>query len=167
MRCLKGKSKNKGFTLLELIVVIGLAVIIMGIGVPSFHAQIDQNQRKSATVDFILGMAYARAESVRRGKDVYLRSLSGTRSWTGGWCVTTESDCRGEVIRQFNVPIKIIINSSSPAAESFKFNAQGFLASSSESLSFCGEQSSKKIVVTPVGQPLMKDCTCNQDAQCI
>jgi type IV fimbrial biogenesis protein FimT len=158
---------QRGLTIIEVVVVIAIATILIGIAVPSFKSQITASQRKSATVDFLIGMAYARSESVKQGKNVYLRSLSGTQSWTGGWCVTTQADCRGEVLRQFNVPIKVIIKSSASTVTAFSFNPQGFLASASDSLSFCSGEASKKVVVTPIGQALLKTCSCNEQSQCI
>jgi type IV fimbrial biogenesis protein FimT len=157
--------QQRGMTLLEAMVVLAIAAILLGIAVPAFNTQIANSSRRAASVDFITGMAYARAESVKRGTEVHLRSLTGTQWWSTGWCVTVNADCSGEVIRKFDAQ-GVTIKSSLPAGTVFTFNSQGFLGSTSTSVSFCRDAKGKKVTVTPLGQALAQDCSCNSDSLC-
>jgi len=60
------KKRNRGFTLLELMVVIVLAAILFGVGIPSFTNFIRNARMTSAANDLIAAVHMTRAEAVKR-----------------------------------------------------------------------------------------------------
>ncbi len=97
--------KNSGYTLLELLVSVAMAVILLTTGVPSFKQTLQNSRRATQVNAFIADMAYARSEALKRGDRVSLcRSNNyadalphcGTGDgWEDGWIVFSDSDRNG------------------------------------------------------------------------
>lgn len=79
---------SKGFSLIELMVVLSVATILLGIGVPGFRGLI-LSQRMTTTVnDFFAAINLARSEAMQRGARVDLvPSDANGKDWTRGWVV--------------------------------------------------------------------------------
>ncbi len=83
-----------GVTLLELIVVMGIAAILLGVAATSYKG-ITTSSRISGEINGLLGdMQYARSEAIKQGQSVIVCvSTSGTdctpasTSWDRGWIV--------------------------------------------------------------------------------
>jgi type IV fimbrial biogenesis protein FimT len=88
------KSREKGFTLIELMVTLALAIIIATIAVPSYRAFIVNQQLTAASGDFMASLLQARSEAVRLGRNVALAPADGT-DWRSGWNVFLDADCTG------------------------------------------------------------------------
>lgn len=82
------QSKSRGFTLIELMVVVALAAIFLGIGVPSFKNFVAGQRVKTAAGDFAMAVVFARAEAIKRNMDVTMTAAtSGASGWKDGWTV--------------------------------------------------------------------------------
>jgi len=60
------KKRNRGFTLLELMVVIVLAAILFGLGIPNFRNAIRNSRMTSLANDLVAALHTARSEAVKR-----------------------------------------------------------------------------------------------------
>lgn len=84
---------NRGFTVLELLVAISVAVILLTIGIPSFMQIIAENRRVSYTADVFNTLNFARSEAISRNLSVIVcKSADGERcspsgAWSDGWLV--------------------------------------------------------------------------------
>jgi type IV fimbrial biogenesis protein FimT len=84
-----------GFTLIELIVTIGVAAILSAIAIPAFRSFL-QNDRDAAQANSLVGsLGYARSEAVKRASTngvAVCPSANGAACdagpWTEGWIVT-------------------------------------------------------------------------------
>jgi type IV fimbrial biogenesis protein FimT len=82
-----------GFTLFELMITVGVAAIILSIGVPGFTSFIANTRASTYTNDLVLALNLARGEATRRGVPVSVCSstdavtCNGTADWTTGWIV--------------------------------------------------------------------------------
>lgn len=83
----------RGFTLIELVVVLAITGILMVMAVPVLNEQIDK-RRLVAVADAIYGdMQYARSEAIRNNQNVQI-SFSGGASWCYGMILgATACDC--------------------------------------------------------------------------
>lgn len=77
----------KGFTLIELIVVLSIAAILFAVGVPSFAGLIQDVRLSSATSDFFAAINLARTEAVQRGARVDMMPAGDRGDWADGWVV--------------------------------------------------------------------------------
>lgn len=103
---------TRGFTAIELLIVIGIAAILAALAAPSFSAAIDRYRINSAKDELIAAIQYARMESVRRGVQVSLIRATGcgvtlttSDDWSCGYRVYVDSNANealdsGELILQ-------------------------------------------------------------------
>ena len=87
----KPANKQKGFTLIELIVAVAIVGILVTLATPSFQSLIQSNRIQGAATEFQAAMALARSEAIKRGADakvtVLANVLDGSRSWNNGYSV--------------------------------------------------------------------------------
>ncbi len=105
------KSQN-GFTLIELVVTLAVAMIILTVGVPSFTT-ILRNAALTATANDLVGaLNLARSEAVKRRVPTRLCksndgvSCATSADWEAGWLVFADDDRNGvpataEIIRVY------------------------------------------------------------------
>lgn len=77
-------NSHKGFTLLELMVVIAIVAILIGIAVPSFRAQIEASRLRADTDNVVTAMQLARSEAVTRRADVTASNFAAGASVAQG-----------------------------------------------------------------------------------
>jgi type IV fimbrial biogenesis protein FimT len=96
------KGPTSGFTLTELIITMGIAAILLAIGIPSFK-YVTVSNRISTEVNGLLGdMQFARSEAVKEGLPVTVcassnatsanPTCSGLAEWQSGWIVFLDSN---------------------------------------------------------------------------
>lgn len=80
--------KPRGFTLIELMVVVALAAILAAMAAPSFKSFVSGQRVKTAASDFAMAAIFARSEAIKRNADVTITSVTaGAAGWKDGWTV--------------------------------------------------------------------------------
>jgi type IV fimbrial biogenesis protein FimT len=104
----------RGFTLIELMVVISIAAVMMGLALPSFTSFVAGQRVKTATSDFSLAAVFARSEAIKRNAEVGMVAAAG--GWKDGWSVKfgtvtlgTQSAYKGLVMTPSNVDVTDIV----------------------------------------------------------
>ncbi len=82
-------QRHAGFTLVELMVALGVLAILIGIATPNFREFIANQRLKSATHELYLTLLYSRSEAIKRNGNVFIVPHGG--GWAAGWAVTTIS----------------------------------------------------------------------------
>ena len=85
-------ASSAGFSLVELIAIVAIALILLTMGMPSFRAVIDNQKLASAANDFFSAINLARSEAIRRGVRVDLVPAGERKEWTDGWIVLVDSN---------------------------------------------------------------------------
>lgn len=104
------QAHQKGFTLIELMVVVAIIGILVTLAIPSFVGLIAKASVSKAVNNFISDTRYARGEAMRRGKSVSIcRSNDPTANppvcgagqglavlgWASGWVVFSDENSNG------------------------------------------------------------------------
>lgn len=88
---------RRGFTLVELTVVLAIAAVLLALATPDLTALIRHQQLKSASADLFAAIGMARSQALARGQVVKLlpRDPLGA-DWRRGWRVFIDRDGDGQ-----------------------------------------------------------------------
>lgn len=143
---------NKGFTLIELMVVIAIVAIVSAIALPSLTAFIDSTRFSAQANDLVAALNYARSEAVKRNADVSVcpstdgATCASSSSWSTGWLVTLAD---GTVIQVYPA-LKSGITLSASASGSLAYKPSG--QSTARTFSLCGSGRSRSIQISQSGR---------------
>lgn len=86
--------RQRGMTLIELMIGLGIVAALLAIGMPNFNLWIQNSQNRAAAESILNGIQLARAEAVRRSTLVRfnLTDTNGLVAWTVG-CINVTTDC--------------------------------------------------------------------------
>jgi type IV fimbrial biogenesis protein FimT len=94
-----------GFTIVELMITVGVASILTAIAVPSFSQLMVNNRLTTQANDFVSAINYARSEAIKRNTSVSLcrassASATGCATTTGNWTDWIITPGGGNVVRR-------------------------------------------------------------------
>lgn len=81
------KRPSRGFTLIEMLVVIAILGIMAAIAIPSFQDMLANQRVRSAATDLVSDITLARTEAIKRQQRVQV--LADAAGWRNGWTVQT------------------------------------------------------------------------------
>lgn len=130
-----------GFTMTELLVTMGIAAMLMAIGVPSYR-YVTYSNRVSGEINSLLGdLQYARSEAVKEGQQVTmcpanssLSGCAGSTAWQSGWIIFSDVNSNQTVASVANILRVRLAFSSKPtdtlvsdnSLQFVSFNREGF-----------------------------------------
>jgi len=147
-----------GFTLVELVTVIGIASILLAVAVPSFRQLIAAQRVRTASSALTETLWLARSEATKRNTDVAFTFVDAA----GGWTVPDPVDAtQPPLLTQQGFPT-LASTTQSGATVPFSFNAYGRLATGSGwiQLGDTGAGVYRCVSISTTGRPSAKDGTC-------
>ena len=96
-------ARMAGMTVLEMLVTMAIAVILLGVGVPSFSSAILSSRLSTQASDVFGALQRARSEAITRATPVTVcKSASGTSctslgNWEDGWIVFIDGNANALV----------------------------------------------------------------------
>ena len=90
MRPPSARGRLRGFTLIEMMVVIGIVAILGAIAAPNMSAMIKRQRIKTAAFDVFASLTFARSEAIKRNTTVTLTPTSS--DWAKGWQIKDAND---------------------------------------------------------------------------
>lgn len=92
------KTRQSGFTLVELMVTLAVVVVLIGLAVPSFQTLLVSQRLNTAADMLISDFRYARSEAIKRTNQVTIcvssngTSCTSDALWKDGWIVFVDDN---------------------------------------------------------------------------
>ncbi|HQQ63289.1 MAG TPA: GspH/FimT family pseudopilin [Pseudomonadales bacterium] len=132
--------KQRGFTLVELMIVVTITAILLKLAVPAFQDVIRNNKVQTAANSLASAISAARSEAVKRGTYVSIcpttNNTSCTNSstaWAGGWMVFVDSGATSDTDDTTTPTVGTVLLSgtTAPNLTTTETNSKSFLRFSS------------------------------------
>lgn len=81
-----GLSRARGFTLPELLTVVGIVAILAAVGAPAYSSLIASMRARSLSSDLYAALSLTRSEAIKRNAEVALVPVRA-RQWQHGWSI--------------------------------------------------------------------------------
>jgi prepilin-type N-terminal cleavage/methylation domain-containing protein len=150
----------RGFTLVELLVVLAILGVLTAWGVPAIKDLADNNRQLTNGNMFIAGFQQARSEAITRSTTITVEAVNA--DWSNGWTIKTSG---GDVLASQKA------NSSgfevTASAASFDYSPQGRLnIIGTQEIIFCDPKRTaeygRKITLEPIGRVSVSRFKCDQ-----
>jgi len=172
--------KRRGFTLVELLVVLAVGSILLAIAVPGYAFMVNANRLAAVTNDLVTALHLARSEAIKRGTRVTVcktgdamaasPACSTTANWKDGWLVFVDGGTRG-VIDGGDILLRVREQVSSGAViTSINYSryisylpgggSQGSSGLANGSLKICRDSIQRDIIINRTGRPRLDSSTC-------
>lgn len=76
-------GKSRGFTVIEMMLVLVIAGIMLSVAAPSFSSLLEKQRAKSAAADLHATLTRTRSEAIKRNASITLAAKTG--DWINGW----------------------------------------------------------------------------------
>lgn len=115
-------NRERGFTLVELMITLAVMAILLTVGIPSFQSIFQSNRLATQANEMIGSINLARSEAIKRGANVTITPNAG--GFQNGWCIHTGNACAGgAVLRQFPAMNQMTVTAG--VINAIVFNGQG------------------------------------------
>ncbi len=144
-------KRVRGFTLIELMTTLGVAAIVLSVGVPSFRTIVMDNRLVTHANQFVGTVNLARSTAVRYQRnatacasanyDAAVPTCTATNDWSNGWIVWVDKDRdtvtdANEVVSVYG-PLPESSSFVATGAAGFTYDSRGFSLAGGNDLTMC------------------------------
>ena len=172
---------RRGFTLVELLVVLAVGSILLAIAIPGYAFLVSTSRLATVTNDMVTVLQLARSEAVKRGVRITVCKTSNagaampacdaTAGWHEGWLVFVDGGTRGVVDANdliFRVQERVHQTVSITTGMTYRRfisylpngNSQGSGGLSNGTFEICTAGSRRDIIINNAGRPRLVTGTC-------
>lgn len=152
--------RQAGFTLIELMVTMAVAVIVLGAGLPQMQALLENNRLSAQANRLSADLNLARTEAVRRGGTV--RMVARGSDWSAGWSLV---DADGVVVKVGDqLEHGLALTERNGLTEVGLRNSGALTVLTTAAFELCGPRTGERgreISVLPTGRVGVRNLTCN------
>ncbi|MCB1671819.1 MAG: GspH/FimT family pseudopilin [Gammaproteobacteria bacterium] len=176
----KSKAKCRGFTMIELMIVLAALGVLLAISLPSFQDVLDGVNTDSRVDEMITTFGLARSEAIKRGTQIHICATNTagsdceTDEWSRGWIVfedangdadgsTGSIDAGDEIIRVFGTgrnASAITITAPLVTFDTMGFNATGAIQQIEILPYGTAASHARCIELSIIGRPLVTEDEC-------
>ena len=182
--------RNRGFTLLEVLVVLALLAVLLSLAAPSFIGLRQKHQMQSQAEQLQASLLLARSEALRRQQRVTLcvresspgegPHCASAGTWAQGWVVFVDGNDNGrreasEAVLQLHqaLPGFLTLQGNATVDSYISYGPQGRSQSTSGAfqagtLTLCGAGQAHvwRVVINAVGKPRLEKAERQDSANC-
>ncbi|MBL1143142.1 MAG: type II transport protein [Proteobacteria bacterium] len=151
------KQLQKGFTLIELIIVVVIIGIGMAVGVPSFRGITAENCLITTANSLVSSMQYARSEAVKINSTIRIEEFG---TWGDGWSIVDGTT--GTLINAVYTECAAVTVVEAGGATSFTYDSDGFI-NAAGTFSICDDGTAefgRQVSISSTGRPAVDKMAC-------
>lgn len=171
---------SRGFTLVELLVVLAVGAVLLAIAVPSYAFLVNSSRLAAVTNDLVSALHLARSEAITRNTRVTVCKTSNataetpacdaTASWQHGWLVFVDSGTKGVIDSgdtllwvQGSASAAVTITTGTNYGKFISYRPNGVSQGSlvaNGTVRICVAGISRDIIISNTGRIRLKSTTC-------